>query len=317
MIARLIDELCFGLISGFGTFPRPQENLRHAHRPHDADDLLGTSVVGTANEHFGQLRIQRQFCHLSSQIGQISLVVQCAEVIQHFQSPHESFRGGRIHEIEMDEVVDAQFFECQYHIGHFAPQYLGVCRFLQIFVEGLLRVESKTLPGTRPTGTSGALSRRGPRDGTYQEGLHPNTRIVHFLFRKSRVDDVDDTVDGERRFGDVGGNDNFATRLPSHNFWGRRRLEYFALLGRRQRRVQGIHHQFGGVFPISHFLGPQTNFLACLLDLLFSRQKDENVPGSLAFMDLNGRPHRGFDVIPLGFCRVEHFDREGPSGHFQ
>mmetsp|Transcript_12823 Transcript_12823/g.27654 ORF Transcript_12823/g.27654 Transcript_12823/m.27654 type:complete len:661 (-) Transcript_12823:60-2042(-) len=311
VIARGIRELRLGLVGGLGGLPRSHEHLGDAHGRHDVHDLLGAIVVGTAEEHLRQLGVQRQFGHLTSEIGHVALVVEGSEVIQHLQRAHQRFGSGRVHEIEVHQVVDPQFFERQHHVGHFAAQNFGIRRLLQIVVEALFGVQSKALSRTGSSRASRSLTRRRPRDGTDQQRLHPNPRIVHLLLAKSRIDDVHDAVDGQRRLGDVRRHHHLPSRRPSHDPRTRSRREDLLLLRGGQRRVQRVHDELGGV--LSHVLGSQSYLLARLFDLLFSREEDEYVAGSLAFVYLYGRAYCRLDVISFRFGRVEDFDGEGPS----
>mmetsp|Transcript_22381 Transcript_22381/g.48639 ORF Transcript_22381/g.48639 Transcript_22381/m.48639 type:complete len:255 (+) Transcript_22381:57-821(+) len=66
VITRRIHKLSLGFICRLGSFPRSHKDLRHRHGCHDTHNLLRTVVIRTANQHLGQLRIQRQLCHLTS-----------------------------------------------------------------------------------------------------------------------------------------------------------------------------------------------------------------------------------------------------------
>ena len=69
--------------------------------------------------------------------------------------------------------------------------------------EGLFSVQPEALPGLRPTGTTRALLRGGLRDRRNQKRLDADAGVVHLLLREAGVDHVHDTVDGQRRLGDV------------------------------------------------------------------------------------------------------------------
>lgn len=41
-----------------------------------------------------------------------------------------------------------------------------------------------------------------------QQRFHPNSGIVHLLLGKARINDIDNTVNGQRSLSNVGGNNN-------------------------------------------------------------------------------------------------------------
>ena len=65
-------------------------------------------------------------------------------------------------------------------------------------------VQSETLSRSCSSSTSSPLIRTSFTDRTDQQTLHSNPRVVNLLFRESRIDDVDDSIDSEGSFGDVG-----------------------------------------------------------------------------------------------------------------
>ena len=48
-----------------------------------------------------------------------------------------------------------------------------------------------------------------PRDRGDQKRFHPDSGVVHLLLGKARINDVDDTIDRQRRLSNVSGNNNF------------------------------------------------------------------------------------------------------------
>lgn len=85
-------------------------------------------------------------------------------------------------------------------------------------MEAFFGVEAETLAGAGTTGTTGPLSSRRAGYRTYQEGFHSYTGIVDFLLGEARVDDVDNTVNGEGGLGDIGADDAFASRWSTGDF---------------------------------------------------------------------------------------------------
>ena len=55
--------------------------------------------------------------HSSSQLGQLSHVIQGSESIQLFQSQNQGFVGRRIEKVEMNEIIDAETLEHEDNIA--------------------------------------------------------------------------------------------------------------------------------------------------------------------------------------------------------
>jgi hypothetical protein len=91
------------------------------------------------------------------------------------------------------------------------------------------------------------------------------------LLRESGVDNVDDSVDGERGFGDVGRDDNFATRGTIGSSRGRSFVENSLLLLRREGRVEG--NGFERTDVMRELIGFDHDFPTSVFDFFFSRQK--------------------------------------------
>lgn len=69
----------------------------------------------------------------------------------------ESLRRRRVHELEVQQVVDAQALEKQHHVAHVRPLDLGNGVVLELVLEGPGREKTEALPGLRPSGPSGPV----------------------------------------------------------------------------------------------------------------------------------------------------------------
>ena len=84
-----------------------------------------------------------------------------------------------IHEIKVDKIVDAEFLQLQNDGAEVGPKYLWVCIVLHLLLVCLLCVQSKALARACTTGSAGSLLRTCLADGSHQQRLHTNTRIIH------------------------------------------------------------------------------------------------------------------------------------------
>ena len=61
-------------------------------------------------QHLGQLGIKWEFSHDGAQLCQVAIIVQGRQVVQQLQGSHQGLRGGRVHEVKVDKIVDTEFF---------------------------------------------------------------------------------------------------------------------------------------------------------------------------------------------------------------
>ena len=116
------------------------------------------------------------------------------------------------------------------------------------------------------------------------ERVHAHLGIVALLLDEARVDDVVDAVDGERRLGDVRGDDALTTTWRS-------RLKDPCLLLARKSRVHGKHVKFGnGGTQGAHAL--EKNF-SRRVDFLLTGEEEQNVTLWFGEVNLHHRYQRG------------------------
>ena len=85
----------------------------------------------------------------------------------------------RVHEVKVHQVVDAQLLQLQHHRAQVGAQDLRVCVFLHLCRVRLLRVQAEALAWPCTTGSTCTLLSTSFGNGSDQEGLHPDARVVH------------------------------------------------------------------------------------------------------------------------------------------
>ena len=63
MIAIRMSELGFSLIGFPSRVVGPNENIRDRQHSRQTQDLVTAPELGTADQHFRELRVKREFCH--------------------------------------------------------------------------------------------------------------------------------------------------------------------------------------------------------------------------------------------------------------
>jgi hypothetical protein len=156
------------------------------------------------------LWFEGEFGHASAFGGEGALVIQCAQIVEKLQGTHHGFWSWRVHEVEVDQIVDAQFFEVEDCAGQIRPQNFRIVVLDEFFIVRLLSVEAEALAGSGSSRSSGPLFGAGFADGRDEETFDSHARVEHLLFGEARVDDIDDSVNSDGGLRDVCGHDDFA-----------------------------------------------------------------------------------------------------------
>lgn len=86
-----------------------------------------------------------------------------------------------VHEVKMHQVIDAQFLQLQHHRTQVGPQNLRVCVFLHLCCVCLLCVQPEALAWPCTSSSTCTLLSAGFGDGSHQEGLDTDARVVHLV----------------------------------------------------------------------------------------------------------------------------------------
>lgn len=112
-----------------------------------------------------------------------------------------NWRG--VHEIETDQVIDAHCFQQQHCVREIRSlNFWHTCR-QHFLLECFFRVESEAFSWACTTSTTCTLLRRCLGDRCNDQRIHTQLRVVHFNLREAGIDDIVDTIDGQRGFRDV------------------------------------------------------------------------------------------------------------------
>merc|ERR1740124_1987891 len=211
-----------------------------------------------------------------------------------------------VHEVEVEEVLDAEVLEEEHDVGEVGALNLGDGGLHEFLAELAVCVESEAESWSSTSCASGALVCVGARDGCYVEAVHSEFGVEDFHFAVSAVDDIFDSIHGKTRLRHIRRNDTLPNPLG-------RRLEYLRLQIRRQLRVHRQHQQRRRILPqLLHLLRQHG---ARPLDILLPRHKDEHVPRRTVEVQLYRLLDRRHDIILLHRFREVGFNREGPSGY--
>jgi hypothetical protein len=223
-------------------------------------NLVGALVLFARDDRLRQHGVHRELGHPAPELGELAAVVECAEGIQQLQRAHERLAGRRVHELEADEVVDAERLEEEHDRAEVCPLDLRHRVLLELVRERPLGVQAEGFAGThapcapcslvcRGSGAlrhgSGHVSRRSKGCSTHRndrERSHAGTRVERVLLDKARVNDEYDAIDGDRRLRNVCGQHHLACAI-------RGRLEDLGLEIRGQVRVDRADDQLWDLVP--------------------------------------------------------------------
>jgi hypothetical protein len=105
-------------------------------------------------------------------------------------------------ELKLDRRISGYVFGCKSYL-FVVSNCLYILHNSTYLLESLLSVQAEALAGARPTGSSCALLRRGFRNRRHKQRFDTDTWIVDLLFRKSWIDDVNDTINRQRGLGNI------------------------------------------------------------------------------------------------------------------
>mmetsp|Transcript_2661 Transcript_2661/g.9436 ORF Transcript_2661/g.9436 Transcript_2661/m.9436 type:complete len:429 (+) Transcript_2661:131-1417(+) len=278
VVALGLEELGLALVGQRLLLLGPVEDVLHREHGHDREHLVGALQGHRRDEDLGQRRLERELCHLAAQRRQEALVVEGAQRVQVLEGGDEGGGRRRVHELEVQQVVDAERLERQHGVGQVGALHLGHRRGVHFVAECRLGVQTEALARPGAACAACALLGLGARDGHHHERVHAHLAVVDVLLAEARVDHVEDAVHRKRGLGNVGGDDALARA-------GRRRLEDARLHLAGQGRVDGQDDQL-------RHLGAQRlhaleQHLAGGVDLLLAGEEEQDVAARLREVDLH------------------------------
>lgn len=154
------------LIRLFPRLRRPHEHHRHTEHADDRQHLVRAFMLRRGYEHLRELRVKRKFGDHVTDRRHVALIVERAEVVQHLECAHQRLGSGRIHEVEMDEVVDLKLLKVKDDAAQRRTEELGVRGLDQFALEGGLGVKAE------------GLGREGKEEKRGEEGERYNKQII-------------------------------------------------------------------------------------------------------------------------------------------
>ena len=104
--------------------------------------------------------------------------------------------------------MNPQRFQHEYHAVHVRPLYLRDRILLQFMRKRPLRIKPETRPRLRSTGSARPLSSLRLRDRRHYERFNTRTGVVGLLLAKTRIYNITDPVDRQRRLSYISANNN-------------------------------------------------------------------------------------------------------------
>jgi len=189
----------------------------------------------------------------------------------------------------MHNVIDSKFLQIQHNWRQVRSLDFGVWVLLQVFVERVFGEKTVALAGPCTTSSTSSLFCTRSWNWANKERLDSQSWVVHFLLGKAGVHHVDDAINSQRSFSDVGRYHYFATNL-AFSVWRRGVIENsILLLGWKSTVKWDDWNRSSDVF--SKLFTLQAYFSAGRFNFLFTSQKEKHI--SRAFINVN--LHHCFD----------------------
>mmetsp|Transcript_37897 Transcript_37897/g.108999 ORF Transcript_37897/g.108999 Transcript_37897/m.108999 type:complete len:414 (-) Transcript_37897:906-2147(-) len=204
----------------------------------------------------------------------------------------------------MEKIVDPDRLQHQNNVAQVGALDLRGVVVVQLVLKGPLGIQAEALAWLHPAGAPCALIGGSLRTWHHNERLHPGARIEGVLLAESWVDHVHDVVDRDRRLGDVRRKHHLPCAL-------RGGLEDLRLHVRGERRVDGQNEELANSG--AQATGLVADRIDGLLDLLLSREEDQNVARALGEVNLQHGDDASFEVVRLGGLRVVNADGVPPA----
>jgi len=195
VVAVRVREEGFHVVGALAGGDGADEDLRNGEQGGEGEDLVGAVELGGGDQHDGEGGVEGEFGGELAEGGEVAFVVEAGEVVEFFEGAHQGFGRGRVHEVEVDEVVDAEFFEVEDRGGEVGAEYFRVRGLDEFFFERRFGVEAEAFPGASTAGSTGSLLCGGFGDGGDEEGFDSYAGVVDLLLAEARVHYVYDAVD--------------------------------------------------------------------------------------------------------------------------
>mmetsp|Transcript_55137 Transcript_55137/g.129443 ORF Transcript_55137/g.129443 Transcript_55137/m.129443 type:complete len:421 (+) Transcript_55137:277-1539(+) len=282
-----------------------EDGAVHAKHAADRDHLVHALVLVCLDQGLRLLWIHGKLRHAPAELREVTLVVQRTQRVKLLQGLDQCLWRRRIHEVEMQEVIDTDRLEHQHHVAQVGSLDLRGIVVVQLMLVGPLREESEAFPRLDPASAARSLVGRGLRAGHDDQGLHACPWVEGVLLAKARVDHKDDVVNSDGGFGDVRSQDDFSRAI-----W--RLFEDLCLHIRGQvgvdRKNQKLPHRS------SHPSCLEAQQVHGLLDLLLSCEEDEHITRPLRQVNLEHCDDTGVQIVGFRCLRVVDTHGIAPAG---
>lgn len=94
-----------------------EDVLRGGDHGDDGEDFVGAVEGDGGDGRFGEGRVHGEVGHLAAEAGEEAFVVEGAEAVEFFEGGEHGVGWGRVHEVEVEEVVYAHGFEHEDRVG--------------------------------------------------------------------------------------------------------------------------------------------------------------------------------------------------------
>mmetsp|Transcript_2472 Transcript_2472/g.8417 ORF Transcript_2472/g.8417 Transcript_2472/m.8417 type:complete len:500 (-) Transcript_2472:673-2172(-) len=303
MVALRGHELASRLGGGFLLVARREKQTLHTEERNQRQNLLAAPKLLGLDYQEPIARFQRQCGHGRSALRQLAIfgqrphheqLVQCATHCRPLRrlQKRKVLHVTRTHGLEAKCDGSEGYTTDFWHGSRREGKEVGFC------------VQTEALARSLATRAPSALPRLRPRRFDGIQHFHATPSCVFSLLDEARVDHVPHAVDGNGRFGNVGGQQHLASAL-------RRRGEGLELRRRRQRRVQLAYLECRHA--VRHELRLALEDSSHVLDVLLTGEKDEDVAAwGLINVNLQHGREGCINVVPVSSRQVEHLHRMLP-----
>ena len=292
---------------GGGVFfiERTLARILNAQAGGDDEQFARGVFVLRLQQHPAERRINRQPRQIMPELREFAFVIERAKFLQQFVAAIDRRGRRRIHERTRLDVAKAIRAHPQNNFGQIRALNFRL-RVLRPLVKIFFRIEPDAHAVLHATAAAFALIRATLRNGFDRQPFGARARVVAADASEAGINHVTDAGNRQRRFRDVGGDDNFPPSQRGEN----------ALLIRRAQQAEERN---------DFRLAPEPAFqqIARLADVAFAGHENQDVAiarfAQRGFSGAHGGVHISDVAALFGIGierRVNHFHGKQPAGNF-
>jgi len=138
-----------------------EDGISNGEHGANSQSLIHTFVALRLDNCLSQHRVTGEFSHPSSELGQVTVVIQGSQSIQLFKGSDKRLWWRRVHEIEVNQIINTERLQHEDDRSQVGSLYFWNGGVIKLIRERPSRKQSETLAGRHSPSTTCSLVSRG------------------------------------------------------------------------------------------------------------------------------------------------------------